>query len=545
MRRIGRYEVTAELGRGGAGVVYRATDAEGFAVAVKLLLDPRGAERLARFERERRLLAALGEAEGFVPLLDAGTSDQGPFIVMPFLPGGTLRERMDQGPLSVPDALAIGAALAAAMGRAHANGIVHRDLKPENVLYTHRGADQGSWGRPLISDLGLAKHFRDDTPGASQSVALTKDFEARGTFAYMAPEQATNAKDVGPPADVFALGVILYECLAGEHPFRADSAFSMAALIQMANPPSLRGGRRWIPRAVAAVVHRALAKDPAARFADANALRAALEEAEKAPSAAPVHLAAALGVAGLVAAAIAFSQLRPNVAAVTAPPPAPAPSPPPPPPPPRPLPSPPPESLPFVRVDEPPLASNTQKERQLIRKAAALLAKHDYDGAIDAATKAIAMNPIAGYYKTRALGHGGKGATALEHADLTSALALEPDDVPLLELRLESGLKLGRFAEALADADRALKADTSVHLLAGRAAARAALDDPKGALEDYGRALERDPSNLGLLRSRAEVRVKVGDKKGAVEDLERARKLVTEKSAEAREIEAMIIELAR
>src|SRR5262249_35355470 len=107
-RQIGPYEVASEIGRGGAGVVFSGVDPQGRKVAIKLLLDPRAPARLARFERERRLLASLGEAEGFVPLLDAGTSSAGPFLVMPFLPGGTLRAKVEQGAIPVAEAIALG-----------------------------------------------------------------------------------------------------------------------------------------------------------------------------------------------------------------------------------------------------------------------------------------------------------------------------------------------------------------------------------------------------------------------------------------------------
>src|SRR5262249_41050417 len=158
------------------------------------------------------LLAAFGEEDGFVPLLDEGTSEEGPFLVMPFLAGGTLRDKLREGPLKVGAALDLGVALAAALGRAHARGVVHRDLKPENVLYA-RDADGRE--RPLVADLGLAKHFDRDVHGATASVSLSTHGSFRGTAGYMAPEQMADAKSVGPEADVFALGAILYECLAG------------------------------------------------------------------------------------------------------------------------------------------------------------------------------------------------------------------------------------------------------------------------------------------------------------------------------------------
>src|SRR5262249_51642863 len=150
-----------------------------------------GPEAFARFERERRLLEALGEAEGFVPLLDAGSTSAGPYLVMPFLEGGTLRARLDEGPMSLEKALDLGRALARALGRAHSLGIVHRDFKPENVLFT-------KGGKPLVADLGLAKHWTRDAPGAARSISLSKTGDGFGSFGYMPPEQLDDAKNAGP-----------------------------------------------------------------------------------------------------------------------------------------------------------------------------------------------------------------------------------------------------------------------------------------------------------------------------------------------------------
>src|SRR5581483_3022091 len=209
MRRVGSYELGEELGRGGSGIVFRGRAQDGRPVALKLIHARPTEQRLAAFEREKRLLWSFGESQGFVPILDEG--QEPPFLVMPLLEGGTLRDRLRQGALDVDEAVALVAKLAQALGRAHERGVVHRDMKPENVLFA---AD----GSPLIADLGLAKHFRRDLAGATQSVSLSAGGDI-GTPGYMAPEQLDGAKDVGPPADVFALGVILYRALTGERPF--------------------------------------------------------------------------------------------------------------------------------------------------------------------------------------------------------------------------------------------------------------------------------------------------------------------------------------
>src|SRR5579871_5509278 len=130
---------------------------------------------------------------------------------MPYLPGGTLRARIARAPLSVEATLALGRTVTAALARAHARGIVHRDLKPDTILFDRQD-------RPLIADLGIAKHVRREGD-AQRSALLTNANEPRGTFGYMAPEQMRDAASAGPTADVFALGAILYECLAGKPAF--------------------------------------------------------------------------------------------------------------------------------------------------------------------------------------------------------------------------------------------------------------------------------------------------------------------------------------
>jgi WD40 repeat protein len=283
---LGRYALLGEIGRGGMGAVYRARGPDGRDVAVKLLLRPGAGAGLARFERERRLLAALGEPDGFVPLLDVGSSPQGPFLVMPFVAGGTLRARLERGPLPAREAAALLQGLARAAGRAHARGIVHRDLKAENVLFTPDG-------RPLITDLGLAKHFRHDVAGASQSVAVSKDGAMLGTIGNMAPEQLRDARSVGPPADVFALGTILYECLAGEPPFTGDHPATIISAVFAGEVPPLPAD---VPPWLAQVVLRCLDAEPAMRFADGEALARALRPPRaRAPRRSPLALGVALG----------------------------------------------------------------------------------------------------------------------------------------------------------------------------------------------------------------------------------------------------------
>jgi len=258
--RFGVYEALETLGRGGTSLVYRARAPGGGEVAVKQLTRIDAAAR-ARFERERRLLASLGEAEGFVPILDQGETTEGPFLVMPLLRGGTLRDRIDRGPLPLAEAVSLVGEVARSMQRAHALGIVHRDLKPENVMLDGRG-------RPLVADLGLARHFV-----SAGSVAISKSSELLGTAGYMSPEQMRDPRTVGPQADVFALGAILYECLAGRMAFAGGTVLEMLGRAESGTVAPLP---RSVPAHVALAVERALASDLSVRHRDAGELAKAL-----------------------------------------------------------------------------------------------------------------------------------------------------------------------------------------------------------------------------------------------------------------------------
>ncbi len=268
---VGPYRIEGELGRGGMGTVYRGRTADGREVAVKIL-HGRDQKALRSFDRERRLLASVGEAEGFVAFLDAGTSSEGPWIAMPLVRGGSLRERLLRSPPGLEESIEIAETIAAALGRAHAMGVVHRDLKPENVLFN---AD----GRPLVADLGLAKHFRRDAPGGSRSVSLTAADTFKGTIGYAAPEQVNDAKNVGPPTDVFAVGAILFECLAGRPAFSGDQALVVLARVVRGDRESIGRARPDLPEPIVDVVERALAVRAEDRYADGAALAAALGSA--------------------------------------------------------------------------------------------------------------------------------------------------------------------------------------------------------------------------------------------------------------------------
>ncbi|HZV02646.1 MAG TPA: serine/threonine-protein kinase, partial [Planctomycetota bacterium] len=297
--RFGEFEALEVVGRGGSGIVHKGHGPRGETVAIKVLQDQSPGSR-ARFERERRILGLLGEAEGFVPLLATGETERGVYVVMPFVGGGTLRDRIARG-MGVEDALAIVRAIARAMSHAHERGIVHRDLKPDNVLFTEKGV-------PLVADVGLAKHVADG-PGVSRSVALTASGEFRGTAGYMPLEQMYDARSVTPASDVFALGAMAYECLAGDRPFKGSSVLEIVSNVEHERFEPLDRCRPDAPPWLVSVITRCLARDPERRFPDAGALARALE-GPPARRRSPRRLVAATLVLGGLAGAIALGRPR-------------------------------------------------------------------------------------------------------------------------------------------------------------------------------------------------------------------------------------------
>jgi len=248
--RILHYEILRLLGRGGMGEVYEARDTKlqrrvalKF-VAPELAVD---AESVKRFEREALAAAALSHPH-IATLYALEHDGRALFIAMELMPGGSLRDLVARGPLPVPQALAHARDVAAALAHAHRRGIVHRDIKPENLMLDEEGAVK-------VMDFGLAR--------ALQASRLTMTGTTLGTAAYMAPESTRGA--TGPPADVFALGVVLYEMLAGALPFPGESPMALLYMIANEEPRPLREARPDVPPAVEAVVARLLEKDPERR----------------------------------------------------------------------------------------------------------------------------------------------------------------------------------------------------------------------------------------------------------------------------------------
>jgi serine/threonine protein kinase len=295
---IGGFEVLDQIGSGGQGVVFRARDPEGRVVAIKLLLSSTPSA-VARFEREGSLLADLGH--GFVPLLGSGLSGGQPYLVLPFFPGGSLGDRLRRGPLRLAESLELVRALCSALARAHARGLVHRDLKPDNVLYDEDG-------QPWIADLGIAKVRGVD--------ALSRTGEARGTLGYMAPEQARDAKHVGSPADLFSLGAMFYECLAGRPAFVGESPRELLVKVVSGLHDPLPRLAPKAPSALVEVIERCLDPDPSIR-PTCEDLLAALEI----PATRPTWPLLAIGAA-VLACSLALLSRAPPATIVSAPSPA-------------------------------------------------------------------------------------------------------------------------------------------------------------------------------------------------------------------------------
>ncbi len=542
--RIGPYEVLGELGRGGMGVVYRVRAPGGGEAALKLL-GKTDAGAFARFEREGRLLASLGAEDGFVPLLDAGATAEGAWLVMPLVPGGTLRQRLEAGPLGVEEAVDVGMQLARALGAAHARGIVHRDVKPENVLFA-------APGRVLLADLGLGKHFDRGALGASQSLSLTGTGVFKGTAGYMAPEQVEDAARAGPPADVFALGAVLYECLSGHPAFQGENLVEVVARVGSGVVEPL--DRRDLPPWLESVIRRALALDPAERFADGTRLAHALSErgaGSKLPrSRRGLLLPLALGVlaGGVLLGAVVLGAGSPRQGAPEesrvarpGPPRAPAPAPPPA------APAPPPAAhVPWPEV------------RELVDRAKRKIDLEDYTGALADTTRAIELDPayamayvvrggarldsgdVAGSivdeekalelddtlalaWTYRALARQKQGDADGAIADASKAIELEPKAAVALEARFMARLEKGDRKGAIEDATRAIELDPRrARVWGNRGAVREDLGQHAEAESDYTKAIELDPRQAMWFANRGRVRHQKGDLDGAIDDLARA-----------------------
>jgi serine/threonine-protein kinase len=289
------YEILEELGRGGMGVVYKARQVKlNRLVALKMILagGHAGEAELARFRTEAEAIARLQHPH-IVQVYEVGEHEGVPFLSLEFADGGSLADKLRGTPWPPRGSAQLVEALARAMHHAHQHNVIHRDLKPANVLLT---AD----GQPKVTDFGLAKKL--DEAGPTQSGT------AMGTPSYMAPEQAEGKRGIGPAADVYALGAILYELLTGVAPFQADTALDVILRVLSEEPVPPRRRRPQVPRALETVCLKCLEKDPRRRYATALDLADDLGRwlRGEAPQARPP------GLAGRVAR---WAQQRPALAA--------------------------------------------------------------------------------------------------------------------------------------------------------------------------------------------------------------------------------------
>jgi serine/threonine-protein kinase len=263
--KIGRYEIRAELGRGGMATVYRAYDPSfDREVAIKVLPrelqhDPQFHDR---FKREIKTIASL-EHPAIVPVYDVGEEDGVPYFVMRYMTGGSLTTWIEKGKFSLQDAARIIERLASALAYAHKNGIVHRDLKPDNILFDNIGD-------PFISDFGVAK-FTGTSSNLTGSGII-------GTPAYMSPEQA-QGEAVDNRSDIYGLGVIIFQMLSGKQPYNATTPMGVAVKHITEPVPEILKANPSLPAETDTIIKTAMAKNKDNRYPTATALSKAMNQA--------------------------------------------------------------------------------------------------------------------------------------------------------------------------------------------------------------------------------------------------------------------------
>src|SRR5438128_9263646 len=257
--RLGRYEVRSLLGAGGMGEVYLAFDHDlEREIAIKVLRDGSGgsSDRLRRFMQEAKATSALHHPN-IAHVYEIGVHDDVHFIAMEFIEGETLRARLARGPMPIDEIIDIATQISGAIGAAHKAGIVHRDIKPENVVITPDGYAK-------VLDFGLAK-LREIRGEDASTLLKTTPGVAMGTISYMAPEQL-DGRDITPAADVFSLGIVLYEMAAGHRPFEGATTGEVVSSILTKAPRPVHDVRPDIPPKLEAVIEKSLAKKEGQRY---------------------------------------------------------------------------------------------------------------------------------------------------------------------------------------------------------------------------------------------------------------------------------------
>jgi serine/threonine protein kinase len=287
----GRYTIEREVGAGGMATVYLANDVKHDRKVALKVLRPELSAALGseRFPREIKFVAQFNHPH-ILSLYDSGEAQGFLFYVMPYVEGESLRDRLvREKQLPIPDAVRILKEVADALAYSHARGVVHRDIKPGNVLLSGRHA--------VVTDFGVAKAV---SASASRDTMTTVGM-AVGTPHYMAPEQAMGQGDIDQRADIYALGILGYEMLAGRTPFNAETAQGILAAHVMEVPKELREFRPGVPEPLAQAIMKCLAKNPADRWQTADELLAHLDLIAATPSGGmtPTHTRPVQGVAGL------------------------------------------------------------------------------------------------------------------------------------------------------------------------------------------------------------------------------------------------------
>lgn len=272
-RTLSHYRIVSQLGAGGMGVVYRGEDVRlGREVAVKVVSQDfaHDHQALQRLRSEARAASALNHPN-ICTIYDIGEDDGLPFIVMELMRGATLRDRVDRGTLRISQLVDIAIEIADALHATHSDGIIHRDIKPGNIFVTDRG-------RVKILDFGLAK-LTEEFPGSAtvqETMDRTAAGVALGTISYMSPEQA-QGEPLDGRTDLFSLGVVLYECATGRHPFAgASSTVTLASILRKAPAPPLSLNPD-MPARLQEIIHNCLEKDRELRYQSAADLRADLK----------------------------------------------------------------------------------------------------------------------------------------------------------------------------------------------------------------------------------------------------------------------------
>jgi serine/threonine-protein kinase len=306
---LGPYQIEAPIGSGGMGEVYRARDTRlSRTVAIKVL-SPRLTDTpqfRKRFDREARVIASL-EHPHICPLYDVGEHQGTSFLVMQYLQGETLADRLRRGPLPVPEAVSHAVQIAGALDLAHRAGVVHRDLKPGNVMLTKTGVKLLDFG---LAHVGSGNRVCEAAGEMVTTTALTDTPMRMGTLPYMAPEQL-EGQPVDARTDIFAAGAVLYEMVTGRPPFAGNDASLIAAIMNV-DPPPLSAARAGISPTLDRIAKRCLAKDPDARWQSAGDLAAELQWVLEQPEAVAPAMAGRTGsgrawavAAGLAAVAAA------------------------------------------------------------------------------------------------------------------------------------------------------------------------------------------------------------------------------------------------